>query len=82
MDSSRPSASRPVGDLYYIYQHEKIGVFRVMAKLKEIFHAGTVRLSTGQSAFFHQLAAQWAITSHRVGRSGSSRRVQRGDAGH
>src|SRR5262245_61097981 len=26
-----------VGDLYYIYQHEKIGVFRVMRKLQELF---------------------------------------------
>ena len=40
-----------VGDLYYIYQHEKIGVFRVIRKLKELFHAGAVRLSTGQGAF-------------------------------
>src|SRR5262249_33091118 len=29
-----------VGDLYYIYQHEKIGVFRVMYKLQELFRAG------------------------------------------
>lgn len=40
-----------VGDLYYIYQHERIGVFRVMAKLKELFEAGTLRLSGGQGAF-------------------------------
>jgi hypothetical protein len=40
-----------VGDLYYIYQHEKIGVFRVVRKLKELFHAGAVRLSGGQGAF-------------------------------
>jgi hypothetical protein len=40
-----------VGDLYYIYQHEKIGVFRVMRKLKELFQAGAVRLSGGQGAF-------------------------------
>lgn len=40
-----------VGDLYYIYQHEKIGVFRVVRKLKELFHAGAVRLSSGQGAF-------------------------------
>jgi hypothetical protein len=40
-----------VGDLYYIYQHEKIGVFRVMRKLKELFHAGAVRLSSGPGAF-------------------------------
>jgi hypothetical protein len=40
-----------VGDLYYIFQHEKIGVFRVIRKLKELFHAGAVRLSSGQGAF-------------------------------
>ena len=40
-----------VGDLYYIYQHEKIGVFRVMRKLKELFEAGTLRLSQGAGAF-------------------------------
>src|SRR6266496_4082560 len=40
-----------VGDLYYIYQHEKIGVFRVIRKLKQLFHAGAVRLSSGQGAF-------------------------------
>jgi hypothetical protein len=26
-----------VGDLYYIYQHEQIGVFKVVQKLKELF---------------------------------------------
>ena len=40
-----------VADLYYIYQHERIGVFRVIRKLKELFHAGAVRLSSGQGAF-------------------------------
>jgi hypothetical protein len=40
-----------IGDLYYIYQHEKIGVFRVMRKLKELFQAGAVRLSGGEGAF-------------------------------
>src|SRR5271166_6841966 len=40
-----------IGDLYYIYQHEKIGVFRVMRKLKELFQAGAVRLSGGPGAF-------------------------------
>src|SRR4051794_6070374 len=40
-----------VGDLYYIYQHEKIGVFRVMQKLQELFRAGAVRLSSGPGAF-------------------------------
>jgi hypothetical protein len=40
-----------VGDLYYIYQHERIGVFRVMQKLQELFKAGTIRLSAGSGAY-------------------------------
>src|SRR5271156_1628059 len=40
-----------VGDMYYLWQHEKIGVFRVVQKLQELFRAGTGRLSGGQGAF-------------------------------
>ena len=40
-----------VGDVYYLYQHEKIGVFRAVQKLQELFRAGTVRLSGGEGAF-------------------------------
>ena len=40
-----------VGDMYYLWQHEKIGVFRVVQKLQELFRAGTVRLSGGPGAF-------------------------------
>src|ERR1700730_1286421 len=40
-----------VGDMYYLWQHEKIGVFRVVQKLQELFRAGTVRLSGGEGAF-------------------------------
>jgi hypothetical protein len=40
-----------VGDLYYLYQHEAIGVFKVVQKLKELFEAGAVRLSTGPGAY-------------------------------
>ena len=40
-----------VGDLYYIYQHEQIGVFRVVQKLKQLFEAGAVRLSAGPGAY-------------------------------
>jgi hypothetical protein len=40
-----------MGDLYYIYQHERIGVFRAMQKLRELFSAGTVRLSSGPGAY-------------------------------
>lgn len=40
-----------VADLYYLYQHEAIGVFKVVQKLKELFEAGAVRLSTGPGAY-------------------------------
>jgi hypothetical protein len=40
-----------VGDLYYIYQHERIGVFRVVQKLQELFRAGSIRLSAGPGAY-------------------------------
>src|SRR5882762_10951191 len=40
-----------VGDLYYIYQHETIGVFRVVQKLQELFKAGAVYLSAGAGAY-------------------------------
>lgn len=39
-----------VADLYYLYQHEKIGVFHAVLKLQELFTAGTVRLSGGPGA--------------------------------
>jgi len=40
-----------VGDMYYLFQHEKIGVFRAVQKLQQLFKAGTVRLSGGPGAF-------------------------------
>lgn len=38
-------------DLYYLYMHERIGVFRVMGKLQELFRAGSLRISSGPGAF-------------------------------
>jgi hypothetical protein len=40
-----------VADLYYIRQHEQIGVFRAVQKLQELFRAGAVRLSAGAGAY-------------------------------
>jgi hypothetical protein len=40
-----------MGDLYYIYQHEKIGVFRAIQKLQELFRAGAIYLSSGSGAY-------------------------------
>lgn len=38
-------------DLYYIYMHERLGVFRVMHQLQELFRAGTLRISSGEGAY-------------------------------
>jgi hypothetical protein len=38
-------------DLYYIYMHERIGVFKVVYKLQELFRAGTLRVSSGPGAY-------------------------------
>lgn len=40
-----------VADLYYLYQHEKVGIFKAVKKLQELFNAGAVRLSTGDGAY-------------------------------
>lgn len=37
-------------DLYYAYQHERIGVFRAIIKLQELFKAGKIRLNSGPGA--------------------------------
>ena len=47
IDSERVQA---MADLYYVYQHEKIGVFRAIDKLQQLFRAGAVRLSHGEGA--------------------------------
>lgn len=41
---------RAIADLYYIYQHERLGVFRAVLKLQELFRSGVVRLSDGEGA--------------------------------
>jgi len=65
-----------VGDLYYIYQHETIGVFRVMQKLKELFEAGTLRLSDGLGAFrLYQFDKREALRYTRRDRLAAYRRV-------
>lgn len=40
-----------VGDLYYCYQMERLGMFRAVQKLKELFRAGKLRLGGGTGAF-------------------------------
>jgi hypothetical protein len=49
-DAIKSERVQAMADLYYVYQHEKIGVFRVIDKLQQLFRAGAVRLSTGEGA--------------------------------
>lgn len=39
-----------IADLYYIYQHERLGIFRAVLKLQDLFRSGSVRLSDGEGA--------------------------------
>ena len=65
-----------VGDLYHIYQHEKIGVFRTTLKLQEMFRAGTVRLSSGLGAYkLYQYDRRQALRYTRRDRLQAYRRV-------
>jgi hypothetical protein len=65
-----------VGDLYYIYQHEQIGVFRVVRKLQELFRAGTVRLSAGSGAYsLYQFDRREVLRYTRRDRLSAYRRV-------
>lgn len=40
-----------VADVYYLYQHERMGMFRVVQKLRELFERGAIRLFDGEGAF-------------------------------
>lgn len=65
-----------VGDLYYIYQHERIGVFRVVQKLQELFRGGAVRLSSGEGAYgLYQFDRREVLRYTRRDRSVAYRRV-------
>jgi len=58
-------------DLYYIYVHERLGVFRVMDKLQEQFQAGTLRVSAGPGAI-----GLYRFDKHGIVRYGLRERMQ------
>jgi len=65
-----------VGDLYYIYQHERVGVFRAVTKLQELFRAGSVRLSGGAGAFgLYQFDRREVLRYTRRDRQAAYRRI-------
>jgi len=65
-----------MADLYYLYQHEKIGIFRAVRKLRELFRAGAVRLSSGEGAFrLYQFDRREVLRSTRLDRLAAYRRA-------
>jgi hypothetical protein len=65
-----------VGDMYYLYQHETIGVFRVVRKLQELFRAGAVRLSAGPGAYaLYQFDRREVLRYTQRDRIGAYRRI-------
>jgi hypothetical protein len=50
-DTLKSARILATADLYYICIHERLGVFRVMNKLQELFRAGTLRISDGEGAY-------------------------------
>jgi hypothetical protein len=63
-------------DLYYIYQHERLGAFRVAQKLQQLFRAGAVRLSGGEGAFaLYQFDKRQVLRYTRSDRGVAYRRV-------
>lgn len=65
-----------MADLYYIHQHERLGVFRAVRKLQELFKAGTVRLASGEGAFaLYQFDRREVLRHTRVDRAAAYRRA-------
>ena len=65
-----------VADLYYIYQHERIGVFAAVLKLQELFNAGAIRLATGPGAYgLYRYDRRRVLRYTRVDRMQAYRRV-------
>ena len=49
-DSVVPSQLHAAAELYYIYQHERMKVFQVIAVLRRLFHQGRMRIQRGPGA--------------------------------
>jgi hypothetical protein len=65
-----------IGDLYYIYQHERVGVFRVVQKLRELFRHGAIRLSSGPGAYgLYQFDRREVLRGTRHERAAAYRRA-------
>src|SRR5215204_766514 len=75
-DEVAPERILAVGDLYYIYQHERLGLFRAVLTLQQLFVAGAIRLSTGTGAYaLHQFDRRQVLRYTERERKQAYRRV-------
>lgn len=54
-----PSQLHAAAELYFIYQHERMGVFRVADVLKRLFRDGRMRIQRGPGARLLYLLEKW-----------------------
>jgi hypothetical protein len=54
-----PSQLHAAADLYFIFQHERLGVFRVAELLKKLFRDGRMRIQRGPGARALYLLEKW-----------------------
>lgn len=58
-DSIFPSQIHAGAQLYFIFQHERMGVFRIARVLKDLFHAGRMRIQQGPGARLLYVLEKW-----------------------
>jgi hypothetical protein len=58
-DSVFPSQLQAASQLYFIFQHERMGVFRIARILKDLFHAGRMRMQQGPGARMLYVLEKW-----------------------
>ena len=58
-DSVVQSQLHAAAELYYIYQHERMKVFQVVAVLRRLFHDGRMRIQRGPGARALYLLEKW-----------------------
>lgn len=58
-DSIVPAQIQAVAELYFIYQHERMGVFRVVDMLRRLFHEGRMKVHRGPGARGLYLLDKW-----------------------
>ncbi|MBC9177053.1 hypothetical protein [Pseudoroseomonas ludipueritiae] len=58
-DSIIPAQIQAAAELYFVYQHERMGVFRVVDLLRRLFHEGRMKVHRGPGARGLYLLDKW-----------------------